>query len=328
MNEEYDVIVLGTGLKECVLSGLLAVKGKRVLHLDRNDYYGGETASLNLTHLYKKFRGDEKPPKQYGHNRDWNVDLIPKFIMANGKLVKMLLHTKVTRYLEWKCVDGSYVVQHQAAGWLAAEKMAVCKVPSNDMEALKSNLLGMFEKKRIIGMYKFINECVIDNPMTWDGFDINQQPMKELFEKYQLEENTIDFLGHAIALQNSETYLYEPAVNTIEKMKLYLESQGRYGESPFLYPIYGLGGLPEAFSRLCAIHGGTYMLNKTIDEITFDADGKVTGIRCGEETAKAPIVICDPSYTTDDRLMPTGKVVRAICFLDHPIPDTADAQSI
>jgi len=25
MNEEYDVIVLGTGLKECVLSGLLAV---------------------------------------------------------------------------------------------------------------------------------------------------------------------------------------------------------------------------------------------------------------------------------------------------------------
>ena len=70
------------------------------------------------------------------------------------------------------------------------------------------------------------------------------------------------------------------------------------------------------------------MLNKNIDEITFDADGLVTGIRCGEETAKAPIVICDPSYTTDDRLKPTGKVVRAICFLDHPIPNTENAQSI
>ena len=34
MNEEYDVIVLGTGLKECILSGLLSVKGKKVLHLD------------------------------------------------------------------------------------------------------------------------------------------------------------------------------------------------------------------------------------------------------------------------------------------------------
>ena len=53
MNETYDVIVLGTGLKECVLSGLLATKGKKVLHLDRNEYYGGETASLNLSNLWK-----------------------------------------------------------------------------------------------------------------------------------------------------------------------------------------------------------------------------------------------------------------------------------
>jgi Rab GDP dissociation inhibitor len=63
MNEEYDVIVCGTGLKECVLSGLLAVKGKKVLHIDRNEYYGGETASLNLTNLWKKFKGGETPPK-------------------------------------------------------------------------------------------------------------------------------------------------------------------------------------------------------------------------------------------------------------------------
>lgn len=38
---EYDVIVLGTGLTECILSGVLSVKGKKVLHIDRNDHYGG-----------------------------------------------------------------------------------------------------------------------------------------------------------------------------------------------------------------------------------------------------------------------------------------------
>lgn len=112
MEEEYDVIVMGTGLKECVISGLLAVKGKRVLHIDRNEYYGGETASLNLTNLWKKFRPGQSPDhKKYGHNRDWNIDLIPKFIIADGKLVKMLLHTKVTKYLEWQCVNASYVIQ-------------------------------------------------------------------------------------------------------------------------------------------------------------------------------------------------------------------------
>jgi RAB protein geranylgeranyltransferase component A len=45
------VIVLGTGLTECILSGLLSVDGKKVLHMDRNDYYGGDSASLNLTQV-------------------------------------------------------------------------------------------------------------------------------------------------------------------------------------------------------------------------------------------------------------------------------------
>lgn len=84
MNETYDVIVCGTGLKECILSGLLSVKGKKVLHIDRNPYYGGDCASVNITNLYKIFREGKEPPKEYGHNRDWNVDLIPKFVMANG----------------------------------------------------------------------------------------------------------------------------------------------------------------------------------------------------------------------------------------------------
>jgi Rab GDP dissociation inhibitor len=48
----FQVIVLGTGLTECILSGLLSVEGKKVLHMDRNDYYGGDSASLNLTQVY------------------------------------------------------------------------------------------------------------------------------------------------------------------------------------------------------------------------------------------------------------------------------------
>lgn len=222
MNEEYDVIVLGTGLKECVLSGLLAVKGKKVLHLDRNDYYGGETASLNLTNLWTKFRPGQNPPKQYGHNRDWNIDLIPKFIMADGNLVKMLLHTKVTKYLEWKCVAASYVCQQKKAGWVSSAKMAVCKVPTTDKEAITSNLLSLFEKKRVINLYKYVDRVDCDDPKTWGKFDLGKHPMKDVYQHYGLEDNSVDFLGHAIALHTSDTYLYEPAIDTMRKMQLYL----------------------------------------------------------------------------------------------------------
>ena len=58
---EYDVVVMGTGFTECLLSGLLCTLGMKVLVVDRNNYYGGESASLNLTNLHKKFRGAEPP---------------------------------------------------------------------------------------------------------------------------------------------------------------------------------------------------------------------------------------------------------------------------
>jgi Rab GDP dissociation inhibitor len=91
MDEEYDCIVLGTGLKECVLSGMLSVGGLKVLHMDRNGYYGGDCASLNLTQLYEKFKGNAAPPAALGQSRDYNVDLIPKFIMASGSLLRSFL---------------------------------------------------------------------------------------------------------------------------------------------------------------------------------------------------------------------------------------------
>lgn len=108
MNEEYDVIVLGTGLTECILSGIMSVNGKKVLHMDRNPYYGGESASITpLEDLYKRFNIPGAPPASMGRGRDWNVDLIPKFLMANGQLVKMLLFTEVTRYLDFKVTEGA-----------------------------------------------------------------------------------------------------------------------------------------------------------------------------------------------------------------------------
>ena len=61
--------------------------------------------------------------------------------------------------------------------------------------------------------------------------------------------------------------------------------------------------------RLSAIYGGTYMLNKPCDEILFGEDGKVTGIKSGEEIGRCKKVICDPSYAPG-RVKSTQKVRR------------------
>ncbi|KAF3500569.1 hypothetical protein F2Q69_00040888, partial [Brassica cretica] len=170
MDEEYEVIVLGTGLKECILSGLLSVDGVKVLHMDRNDYYGGESTSLNLNQLWKKFRGEEKAPEHLGASRDYNVDMMPKFMMGNGNLVRTLIHTDVTKYLSFKAVDGSYVFV----------KGKVQKVPVTPMEAMKSNLMGIFEKRRAGKFFGYVQDYDEKEPKTHNGMDLTKLTTKEL----------------------------------------------------------------------------------------------------------------------------------------------------
>lgn len=317
---KYDAIVLGTGLKECILSGLLSVKGKKVLHLDRNGYYGGDCASLNLSNLYRKFVKDEEPDKKFfdllGANRDYNVDLIPKFLMAGGNLVKLLVATDVTRYLNFKLVDGCYVFKKGAG---------IFKVPATLDEAKSTSLLSLMQKNWLRSLLQAIDAYKVEDPKTWKaGMDWRKSTCAELFKYMWFDKDTGDFVGHAMALQDSDDYLNKPALETMMAVKLYGESLARYGKSPFIYPEYGLGGLPEGFSRLCAINGGTFMLNADVKEILYNADGSVAGIRAGgegdaAEVALAPLVIGDPSYFAPAKVQKTGRIIRTICILNHPV---------
>ncbi|MEW5298184.1 MAG: hypothetical protein WDW36_001335 [Sanguina aurantia] len=319
MNEEYDAIVLGTGLKECIISGLLSVDKYKVLHIDRNNYYGAESASISLQQLFERFRPGQTPPKELGAARDYNVDLVPKFMMANGKLVRVLLHTDVVKYLEFKAVDGSFVLS----------KGKIHKVPASDMEALKSPLMGLFEKRRAGKFFQYVQDYSDSDPKTHKGYDLYRMTMAELYKQYDFNEDTTDFIGHSIALHRDDAYLTQPAILTVNKMKLYHESLFRYEglKSPYLYPRYGLGELPQAFARLSAVYGGTYMLNKPDVEVVYDESGKACGVKSEGETARAKLVVGDPSYFKD-RVRRIGQVVRAIAVLSHPIPNTDNGQSV
>lgn len=298
---EYDAIIMGTGLKECVISGLLSVNGKKVLHVDRNGYYGADCASLNLTNLFEKFQAGEVP-SYLGSNRDYNVDLIPKFIMACGNLTKMLLHTKVTRYLDFKSIDGSYVYK---AG-------KILKVPATPEEALRSPLMGLFEKRRFRKFLMYIDQYKEDNSATFEGHDLRAITMRQLYEAFGLVPETHEFISHAMCLQTDDKHLDLPALETVKELQVYCYSLARYGTSPYIYPVYGLGGLPEGFSRLCAIHGGTFMLNRDVDEICFDDKGQACGVKSGNEMAIAKMVIGDPSYFPRDKIRPTGQIGKSV----------------
>jgi len=135
---------------------------------------------------------------------------------------------------------------------------------------------------------------------------------------YSLSSTTKDFVGHSIALHRDDDYLSQPAADTVRKMQLYFQSMLRYGKSPYIYPMYGLGELPQAFARLSAVYGGTYMLRKPFHGLVTDENGKLIGVKSeNNEVAKCKFVVGDPSYFPD-KVKKTGQVVRCICFLSSP----------
>lgn len=181
-------------------------------------------------------------------------------------------------------------------------------------------------------------EHLADEPNL--GMNLNTSTMKEVYDKFGLEATTRDFIGHSMALYQTDDYINEKgtAKEAITRIRLYVNSMARYGKSPYIYPLYGLGELPQGFARLSAIYGGTYMLNTDIDEILYD--GKhVSGIKAtmkdrGDEksegmkfTTKCKKIIADPSYFPQ-KVSTTGYLLKAICILNHPVASTDNNDSL
>lgn len=316
----YDAIVMGTGLTECIIGGLLSAKGKRVLQVEKNKYYGGESASLNVSQVVEKFekrKATDEDFKALGQNYQTCIDQVPKFLMANGDLSKILIHTKVTNYVDFHAVDGSFVFR--------GSNQKPYKVPATASEALTSGLMGIFQKRRLRNFLTFVKDT---DPKT-----LGEKTAGEIMTEYKLDENTQSFVGHAMALYQDDGYLTRSSARElVEKLRLYAYSLSVTMKSPYLYPLYGLGSIAEGFARLSAIHGeaigGAFMLDQKDAEIVFEeTSGRAIGVKVGDKAAAAPVVVGMPSYFPKVMTKRSRRVARAICLLDHPIANTESTGS-
>ena len=105
-------------------------EGIKILQLDRKSYYGSESASLNLTNLWKFFnKGDQN-----------NMEKKETRMLS---LVKLLLKANVSKCLKWKAVDGTFVYQYHKGGLFSSAKRVISKIPNTTFEALKSDLMEL-----------------------------------------------------------------------------------------------------------------------------------------------------------------------------------------
>ena len=98
LKPRYDVVVVGTGLKESLLAGLLASHGKEVLQLAGRD--GPSTATRDLRQLAEATEGPIKlPESKLGLPSEYSVEVAPKMFIASGKQLQIFVQSGTWQHM-------------------------------------------------------------------------------------------------------------------------------------------------------------------------------------------------------------------------------------
>ncbi|CAF0907292.1 unnamed protein product [Brachionus calyciflorus] len=328
--KDYDIIIVGTGLTESILAGALARIGKSVLHIDRNQFYGGEFASHTLNNLmewsdkikrypdiendreqndkscFKKCNNDlgkyyteieysfsdlETQDKLLKLSRKFTLDLTPNIFYSRGQLIELLISSDVAKYCEFKMVSQILTLDRDGN---------VQKVPTSRSEVFKSNKLGMLEKR---SMMQFVQAVLKD-----DNFNELIEPeqlqtisFRQLISNKKFPQIINDYLINAVAMCPNEK---DNALKGLNDTKKFLTSVGRFGDSPFLYSMYGAGELPQCFCRMSAVFGAIYYLDMTIDKFHINSENRIESITTKNDKEEFKFncknLIIDSSYAPID----------------------------
>uniref|UniRef100_A0A3B5MIJ8 Rab proteins geranylgeranyltransferase component A n=1 Tax=Xiphophorus couchianus TaxID=32473 RepID=A0A3B5MIJ8_9TELE len=184
--------------------------------------------------------------------RRFNIDLVSKLMFSRGSLVDLLIKSNVSRYAEFKNVTRILTYRHGN----------IEQVPCSRADVFASRQLSVVEKRKLM---RFLTSCVEE---TEEQTAYHGRPYLEFLRDQQLGDNLQHFLLHSIAMVAEDT----PTEEGLASTRHFLRSLGRYGNTPFLFPVYGLGEIPQCFCRMSAVFGGIYCLRHSVHCLIVDRD--------------------------------------------------------
>ncbi|XP_068437282.1 rab proteins geranylgeranyltransferase component A 1 [Clinocottus analis] len=244
--------------------------------------------------------------------RRFNIDLVSKLLFSRGSLVDLLIKSNVSRYAEFKNVTRILTYRHGQ----------VEQVPCSRADVFASRQLSVVEKRKLM---RFLTSCVEE---TEEQRAYNGRPYLEFLCDQKLGENLQHFLLHSIAMVTEDT----PTEDGLASTRHFLRCLGRYGNTPFLFPVYGLGEIPQCFCRMCAVFGGIYCLRHSVSCLLVDKksnrckaviDSRGQRISCGHFVVEDGFVGADRKR----RATPTRFLSRVVLITDSSIlPSSSDQQ--
>lgn len=238
----------------------------------------------------------EIPMDQYLTSRDarkFNIDLTSKLIYANVNLVPLLVKSSVGRYMEFKLIDSVQLYM--------SDQGSFHRVPCTKGEIMSNSFISRMDK---LYLGKFLKFCIEyqqkNSEETIEAY--KQKSFIEFLRKdHKLSTTLENFIIYAIAMLDSKDENVT-AAEGMKRIERYMNSLGKYGNSAFLYPMYGISELSQAFCRVGAVYSGTFVLRRGIQSIlchnalSTQSESVVTGVMCTENQE----LTCDTLILNND----------------------------
>ncbi|CAM9691821.1 unnamed protein product, partial [Ectocarpus fasciculatus] len=224
-------------------------------------------------------------------SRSFNLDLTSQVLLATGPAVDALVNSGVASYLEFKDMQALYL--------------------ASDADVFGTKLLTPLEKRRLMKFLLFASDWGLQRrgedvlarneaglgrgrslrrPQNREAasgdFDADAhagKPFSGFLRGCGLPERVRAMITHALALlPGGDEGGDGGGVTTeegLEAVYRHLSALGRFGETAFIAPLYGVGELSQSFCRMAAVHGAICMLRRQLRGAVVDRNtGRCVGV--------------------------------------------------
>ena len=253
--EECDVLIIGTDLSNAILAAALQASGKKVIHIDQNDFYGAGDSSMAppfdfngldsvVSHTSVTEGGSIS---KLGKSRDYNIELTPRVLFASSSIISSLRDLSISDYMDFKALRLFYIYQDGK----------LVKAPSSKEDIFTDAAMPLMTKRRLM---KFLKAATSgDDALSAYNQDSLQ---KTLSSAYKLEDHLVNAICYSLALSLDPNTTVQ---DSLKPINAHLKSIGLFGNFPAVVTMYGAGSeLSQAYCRKAAVHGCTYILGQKI----------------------------------------------------------------
>ncbi|KAE8415900.1 GDP dissociation inhibitor-domain-containing protein [Aspergillus pseudocaelatus] len=340
----WDVTISGTGLAQSLLALALSRSGKKVLHVDRNSYYGGSEAAFSLQEAQEWASKVNGEPEHYPFEdatvhlpegtpqlptRSYTLTLSPHLIYSKSRLLPTLVASKVYRQLEFQAV-GSWWIHKPSS---ADGALVLYRVPGSREDVFADDIISVKSKRTLMRFLRHIGKPPSDSDSEAEEENLAMSLPEYLASKFQvpaeLHEPLLSLsLSQASPGQTSAEY-------AVPRIKRHLASIGVFGPGfGSLLAKWGGGSeISQVGCRALAVGGGVYVLNAGVKSISNhqSEDGDDMRVQLhlsNDETIKTKLLVGSNWDLPGQERPACDKVARSITVvssaLESLFPVTAD----